>query len=99
MHCNLLSAARGVALDDLLESLAVFLPYLLFLAAEADVLLYGVSKSQRSLALCGAAEETVLLILDESIENLLEFLAVAVRVKGKTRERSYGLAEKTCLKP
>ena len=78
MHCDLLSLTRSIALYDLLEGLAVFLPDLSFLAAEADVLLEGLGKSERCLALGSTMEETVLLVCDKGIENYLELVAVAV---------------------
>ena len=99
MHRDLLSLTRSIALDDLLEGLAVFLPDLPFPAAEADVLLEGLGKSERSLALGSTMEETVLLVCDKGIENSLELVAVAVCIKCKAWERRHGLSEETCLKP
>ena len=99
MHSDLLSAAWSVALDDALEGLAVFFPYVLFLAAEADILLKGLGDPERSLTLCGTMEESLLLVCDKCIEDLLEFLAVAVGIEGKSRKGYYGLSEKACLKP
>ena len=99
MHCDLLSATWSVALDDSLESLAVLLPYVLLLAAEADILLEGLSKSERRLSLCGSVEKSLLLVSDECVEDLLELITITVCKECKTRERDDCLAKKTCLKP
>jgi hypothetical protein len=99
MHRDLLSLTRSIALDDLLEGLAVFLPDLSLLAAEADVLLEALSKSERCLALRSTMAKTVLLVCDKGIENPLELVAVAVCVKCEAWERRHSLSEETCLKP
>ena len=95
MHCDFLSSARGIAFDDALEGLAVFLPYVLFLAAETDVLLECLCKSERSLALSGPVEKTLLLVCDEGVE----LIAVAVGIECKSREGNDGFTKETCLKP
>ena len=59
---------------------------MLFLAAETDVLLECLGKTERSLALGRPAEETLLLVCDEGVEDLLELVAVAVCEDGQTRK-------------
>ena len=86
MHRDLFSAAWSIALDDTLESLAILFPDGFFLSAETDVLLDCLSKSERCLTLGSAMEESLLLVCDESVENLLELVAVTVRVESQTRE-------------
>ena len=99
MHCDLLSATWSIALDDSLEGLAVLLPYVLLLAAEADILLEGLSKSERRLTLCCPVEKSLLLVSDECVENLLELVTITVCKECKAWERNDCLTEKTCLKP
>ena len=99
MHCNLFSTTWSIALDDSLEGLAVLFPDLLFFSAEADVLLYCVCQAKRSLTLGSTMEKSLLLLCDESIENLLELVTITVCIKSKTRKSLDGLSEKSCLKP
>ena len=99
MHYDLFSLTWCVAFDDLLESLSILLPDLLFLSAEADILLDCLGQTKRSLALCCSMEKSLLLIFNKGIENLLELCTIAVSIKRKSWERNYSLSEKTCLKP
>ena len=99
MHCNFLAASRSIAFDDILENLTVLFPNLSFFAAEADILLDSLGKSERGLALSSAAIESLLLVGDERIKDFLKFLTIAVGIKRKTRKRSDCLSEKSCLKP
>ena len=62
MHCDLAALSRSIAFDDALEDFAVFLPDLLFLSAETDVLLEGLCKSERSLNLGSPAVKSFLLV-------------------------------------
>ena len=72
---------------------------MLFLSAETDVLLECLCKSERSLALSGPVEKTLLLVCDEGVKDLLELISVAVRIECKSREGNDGFTKETCLEP
>ena len=86
MHCDFLSLSRSIAFDDALEDFAVFLPDLLFLSAETDILLKSLGKPERCLDLGGPAVKPLLLIGNQSIEDLFELVAVSVCKEGEARE-------------
>ena len=91
--------SRKIAFNDALNHRTIFFPDFFRVCAKGDVLLKVVGNSEWSLNLGGTDGESLGIVSDEIVENLLELFCPCSGIKRQARKSNCRFTEKPRLKP
>ena len=99
MHRHLSPPPRKIALEDAFDDRTVFLPDMPGISSEVDVLPQRAGQSERSFHLGCLVEQSLLLVSDEVVQDLLERSGVSGREQGQPRNSHESLPQQAGVHP